>query len=96
MESTNATGATIGGAEAQLYTFERAVAYCKIVNKTSSGATLYVKWNPAAAASATNYDDEIAQGECLESPPGISVKTVSVYATGALTKDDGYTVRGYV
>jgi hypothetical protein len=96
IESINAVGTDIaGGGADEVYTFTRAVAYCKIHLKTAGGQALYVKWN-ADAASATDWDEAVAAGATIVNPPGIHVQKVAIYSAGAYTKDTHFTVRGYV
>lgn len=52
-----------------------------------------VKWN--AVATSSNFDRELSAGQSCESPEGILVTRVDIYADGALTYPTEYSIMGW-
>jgi len=95
-----ATGTDITGGTAQTYTFPSLVGGAYVWLHPDSTATMYVKWNPSTAASATSWDAVLVAGGIEfvqidgDITGGIPVTTVSVFSATSQTLDTNFVVKG--
>lgn len=90
-----AAGSDLVGATAQSFTFSPDVGVCQIFSSLDAPDIIYGKWN-AANASLTAWDFYLAPGDAIQSPPGVSVASVSLYSATGQTYGSNFRVLGYL
>jgi hypothetical protein len=93
---TESTSPTAGDLDIA-YTWPDDMRYGRVHNDPdNSGVVLRVKWQGAAVASASNWDDVLQPGDVAVSPPGMSFYGVQILATGACTLGTDFSVKAWV
>jgi hypothetical protein len=91
--SVAGTGDNLTANTAQAFTFSPPVAKATVSNHPDSPATIKVRWN--GTASATAWDEVLEPGQSVDSKDGFYVASVSLFPDQNATNNTHFSVRGW-